>query len=46
MSQPQTIIQGLQLINGQWQAGAGALFQSVDPATSQVIWQGQAADEQ
>jgi len=46
MSQSQTVIQGLQLINGQWQPGAGALFQSVDPATNQVIWQGQAADEQ
>lgn len=40
-----TIIQGQQLINGQWLPGAGALFQSVDPATNQLIWQGQAADE-
>jgi len=45
MSQATTIIQGLQLINGEWQAGAGNLFQSVDPATNQLIWQGQAADD-
>ena len=47
MSQSQTIIQGLQLINGQWHAGAGALFSNpLTPATNQVIWQGQAADDQ
>lgn len=46
MSQATAIIEGMQLINGQWQPGAGAPFQSVDPATNQVIWQAQAADEQ
>ncbi|WP_348731945.1 succinylglutamate-semialdehyde dehydrogenase [Rheinheimera texasensis] len=45
MSQATKVIQGLQLINGEWQAGAGSLFQSMDPATNQMIWQGQAADE-
>lgn len=45
MSQTTNIIQGLQFIDGKWQPGAGTLFQSVDPATNQVVWQGQAADE-
>lgn len=36
----------VQLINGQWFDGQGPMFQSIDPATNQVIWQGQGADEQ
>src|SRR5574343_831536 len=36
----------VQLINGQWFEGQGPLFQSIDPATNQVIWQGQGADAQ
>lgn len=35
----------VQLINGQWLDGQGPMFQSIDPATNQVIWQGQGADE-
>lgn len=35
----------VQLINGQWLEGQGPAFQSIDPATNQVIWQGQGADE-
>lgn len=35
----------VQLINGKWLAGAGMPFQSVNPATNEVIWQGEAADE-
>lgn len=34
-----------QLINGQWQAGLGAEFCSIDPATNTVVWRGNAADE-
>ncbi|HAT43160.1 MAG TPA: succinylglutamate-semialdehyde dehydrogenase [Rheinheimera sp.] len=34
----------VQLINGQWREGQGPAFQSIDPATNQVIWQGQGAD--
>ncbi len=37
--------QGVQFINGQWQAGSGAPFSSIDPATNQVIWQGRSADD-
>jgi succinylglutamic semialdehyde dehydrogenase len=33
-----------QLINGQWQAGHGAQFASVNPANNQVVWQGNGAD--
>ena len=36
----------VQLINGQWFDGQGPMFQSIDPATNQVIWQGQGADAQ
>lgn len=36
----------VQLINGQWFEGQGPMFQSIDPATNQVIWQGQGADAQ
>lgn len=35
-----------QLINGQWLAGLGAEFTSLDPATNTVVWRGNAADEQ
>jgi len=35
--------QAVQFINGQWLAGAGHAFQSLDPAKNQIIWQGQAA---
>lgn len=35
--------QAVQYINGQWLAGAGQAFQSLDPAKNQIIWQGQAA---
>src|SRR5690554_5851615 len=31
-------------INGQWVAGKGVAFESVDPARNEVIWQGNAAD--
>lgn len=37
--------QAIQFIQGQWQSGNGSLFSSVNPATGDVIWQGQAADE-
>ncbi len=30
-------------IGGQWQAGKGALMQSINPATGMVIWQGNSA---
>ncbi|OPX57129.1 succinylglutamic semialdehyde dehydrogenase [Oceanospirillum multiglobuliferum] len=30
-------------INGEWLAGEGPAFQSVNPATGEVVWQGQAA---
>lgn len=32
-----------QFINGQWIAGEGTLFESLDPAKNQVIWQGKTA---
>jgi succinylglutamic semialdehyde dehydrogenase len=32
-------------INGQWLAGQGAAFNSVNPATGEVIWSGQAANQ-
>lgn len=35
----------VQFIEGQWQAGFGLAFQSVNPATGQAIWQGNSADE-
>ncbi|MDP4944566.1 succinylglutamate-semialdehyde dehydrogenase [Alishewanella sp. SMS8] len=35
--------QAVQFINGQWQAGEGQAFHSIDPAKNKVIWQGQAA---
>jgi len=38
--------QQVQFINGQWLAGEGLLFSSIDPAKNQQIWQGQAASEQ
>jgi succinylglutamic semialdehyde dehydrogenase len=38
MSQP------IQYIQGQWQAGNGDTFSSVNPANGDVIWQGQGAD--
>ncbi|WP_287877030.1 succinylglutamate-semialdehyde dehydrogenase [Aquitalea sp.] len=31
-------------INGEWLAGAGAAMSKTNPATAQVIWQGQGAD--
>ncbi len=33
-------------INGKWQQGLGATFTSVDPATQNMIWQGESANEQ
>ena len=38
--------QQVQFINGQWLAGEGLVFSSIDPAKNQQIWQGQAASEQ
>lgn len=35
----------VQFIEGQWQAGFGLAFQSVNPATGKLIWQGNSADE-
>lgn len=35
--------QAVQFINGQWLAGEGKPFQSLDPAKNAVIWQGQGA---
>lgn len=35
----------VQYINGQWLPGLGNLFQSLNPATNDVVWQGQAADD-
>ncbi|SIT02562.1 succinylglutamate-semialdehyde dehydrogenase [Neptunomonas antarctica] len=32
-------------INGQWLAGQGAAFNSVNPATGEAIWSGQAANQ-
>ncbi len=34
-----------QLINGQWLAGSGAEFSSLNPAKNQVVWQGNSADK-
>jgi len=34
------------LINGEWLQGKGKAFQSLNPATGDVFWQGCAADEQ
>lgn len=34
-----------QYIDGQWLAGQGGLFASLNPMTQTVLWQGQAADE-
>ncbi|WP_026960156.1 succinylglutamate-semialdehyde dehydrogenase [Aliagarivorans taiwanensis] len=31
------------LINGQWQAGQGSRFQSLDPAKNQLLWEGASA---
>ncbi|WMC11239.1 succinylglutamate-semialdehyde dehydrogenase [Oceanimonas pelagia] len=36
--------EAVQYINGQWLAGAGEMFESLDPAKNEVIWQGAAAD--
>lgn len=33
-------------INGQWQAGEGELFSSIDPARNQLVWEGKAATEE
>lgn len=35
----------VQFIQGQWQAGLGLAFESINPATGQAIWQGHSADE-
>ena len=35
--------QAVQFINGQWLAGEGQAFQSIDPAKNRPVWQGQAA---
>ena len=35
----------VQFIEGQWQAGLGLAFQSVNPSTGQAIWHGNSADE-
>lgn len=34
----------VQFIAGQWVAGAGRAFVSLDPAKNQIVWQGQSAD--
>jgi succinylglutamic semialdehyde dehydrogenase len=34
------------LVHGQWVAASGAALISTNPATGEVLWQGQAADEQ
>lgn len=33
-------------IHNQWEQGSGALFQSYNPATNQVLWEGHSASEQ
>ncbi len=38
--------QAVQFIHGQWLAGEGLVFSSIDPAKNRQIWQGQAASEQ
>lgn len=35
----------VQFIDGQWLAGQGANFESIDPARNQAVWSGNAADE-
>lgn len=35
----------VQFINDQWLAGHGDVFQSIDPARNQSVWEGHAADE-
>lgn len=45
MSQPAQLIQ-VQFIQGQWQAGAGESFSSINPANGAIVWQGQSADAQ
>lgn len=35
----------VQFIEGQWQAGFGLAFESINPATGKAIWQGNSADE-
>ena len=30
-------------INGEWKQGSGAAFQSTDPASGDVVWEGAAA---
>jgi len=37
--------QGKLYINGEWKTGGGASFSSINPATGQIIWQGNAASE-
>jgi len=38
------MIGGLNLIDGAWRQGAGAVFESLDPARETALWQGPAAD--
>ena len=35
---------GRLFIGGAWREGAGAPFQSIDPATNEVVWNGRSAD--
>lgn len=35
-----------QLINGQWLAGKGAIFTSINPAKNESVWQGQSATKE
>ncbi len=37
------MIAGRNLIGGNWVEGSGAAFQSLDPATGEVLWQGAAS---
>ncbi|MEM8935661.1 MAG: succinylglutamate-semialdehyde dehydrogenase [Pseudomonadota bacterium] len=40
MREPKTTL----FVNGEWRTGAGAIFQSRDPSTGGVVWEGAAAD--
>lgn len=37
--------EAVQYINGEWLAGADDVFESIDPAKNEVVWQGAAANE-
>ncbi|WP_421792113.1 succinylglutamate-semialdehyde dehydrogenase [Hyphobacterium sp.] len=38
-------LSGQSYIDGKWTAGGGSAFQSVDPASGDVVWRGESADQ-